>query len=85
MTDITDSYEISISSNAKFSAVGLEKIEPLTNYPIGYIESGVECITGIESPNNFELKNKLNEVIDKVNLIMDYLNQGVGKGTQLTT
>jgi len=79
MTDITDSYEISISSNAKFSAVGLEKIEQLTTFKVGYTDRGIVYETGIEPPNNFEIMNKLNEVIDKVNLIMDYLNQGVGK------
>jgi hypothetical protein len=67
MTDMTDNYEISISSNAKLFS--LKKIEPLNprNVSSEYWNA------------THENRAKLNEVIEKVNLIIDYLNQGVGK------
>ena len=48
---------------------GLEKIEPMNTI----------------YPTIMEATLKLNEVIEKVNLMMAYLNQGVRKWTQLTT
>ena len=69
MTDMTDNYEISISSNAKFS--GLEKIEPM--------KIALGSFLGDTFGQETRLAEKLNEVIEKVNLIMEYLNQGVGK------
>ena len=67
MTDITDNYEISISSNAKFSAVGLEKIEPLK----------IKVFFGDTFGQTTDVANKLNEVIEKVNLMMEVMNKGV--------
>jgi hypothetical protein len=80
MTDMTDNYEISISSNAKFSAVGLEKIEPLTGQ-FFILKQGDEIISreGGEDWRNQVVASKLNEVIEKMNLIMEYLNKGVKK------
>ena len=67
MTDMTDSYEISISSNAKFSAVGLEKIEPLK----------IKVFFGDTFGQTTDVANKLNEVIEKLNSIMEVMNKGV--------
>jgi len=63
MTDMTDNYEISISSNAKFS--DLEKIEPLNprNVSSEYWNA------------THENRAKLNEVIEKVNRIMEVMNR----------
>jgi hypothetical protein len=57
----------SISSNAKLFS--LEKIEPLNprNVSSEYWNA------------THENRAKLNEVIEKLNLVMDYLNQGVRK------
>ena len=63
MTDMTDNYEISISSNAKFS--GLEKIEPM--------KIALGSFLGDTFGQETRLAEKLNEVIEKVNLIMDML------------
>ena len=63
MTDMTDNYEISISSNAKFS--GLEKIEPM--------KIALGSFIGDTFGQDTRLAEKLNEVIEKVNLIMDML------------
>ena len=63
MTDMTDNYEISISSNAKFS--GLEKIEPM--------KVALGSFLGDTFGQETRLAEKLNEVIEKVNLIMDML------------
>ena len=67
MTDIKDNYEISVSSNAKYPA-GIEKIEPLK----------VPSVFNNIFSNEDTIKTKLNEVIEKVNMIMDYL-EGVKK------
>ena len=57
------------SNNVIVSIPGLEKIEPLNprNVSSEYWNA------------THENRAKLNEVIEKVNLIIDYLNQGVGK------
>ena len=59
---------------------GLEKIEPLTGQ-FFILKQGDEIISreGGEDWRNQVVASKLNEVIEKVNLIMDYLNQGVKK------
>jgi len=59
---------------------GLEKIEPLTGQ-FFILKQGDEIISreGGEDWRNQVVASKLNEVIEKVNLMMDYLNQGVGK------
>ena len=69
MTDITDNYEISISSNAKFS--GLEKIEPM--------KIALGSFLGDTFGQETRLAEKLNEVIENQNKIIDYLNQQVKK------
>ena len=62
--------EIPISSNATVS-IGIKKIEPMKIALGSFLGDTFGQETG--------LAEKLNEVIEKVNLIMEYLNQGVGK------
>ena len=69
MTDITDNYEISISSNTKLS--GLEKIEPL--------KIALGSFLGDTFGQETRLAEKLNQVIENQNKIIDYLNQQVKK------
>lgn len=54
---------VKLPLDIKTSISGLEKIEPMNTI----------------YPTIMEATLKLNEVIDKVNRIMDYLNQVVGK------
>ena len=54
---------------------GLEKIEQLTTFKVGYTDSGIVCETGIEPPNNFEIMNKLNEVIKRLNAVMEVMKE----------
>ena len=62
--------EIPISSNATVS-IGIKKIEPM--------KIALGSFLGDTFGQETRLAEKLNEVIEKVNLIMEYLNQGVGK------
>jgi hypothetical protein len=73
-------YELSTEPAGTLSVTGLEKIEPLTGQ-FFILKQGDEIISreGGEDWRNQVVASKLNEVIEKVNLIMDYLNQGVGK------
>ena len=61
------SYEISISSNAKFS--GLEKIEPM--------KIALGSFIGDTFGQETRLAEKLNQVIENQNKIIGYLNQQV--------
>ena len=54
---------------------GLEKIEQLTTFKVGYTDRGIVCETGIEPPNNFEIMNKLNEVIKRLNAVMEVMKE----------
>ncbi|OQB08726.1 MAG: hypothetical protein BWY21_01114 [Parcubacteria group bacterium ADurb.Bin216] len=64
----------------KVSISGLEKIEPLTGQ-FFILKQGDEIISreGGEDWRNQVVASKLNEVIEKMNLIMEYLNKGVKK------
>lgn len=68
MTDITDNNEIPISSNATVS-IGIEKIEPM--------KIALGSFIGDTFGQETRLANKLNEVIENQNKIIDYLNQQV--------
>ena len=68
-TKCTDNYEISISSNTKLS--GLEKIEPL--------KIALGSFLGDTFGQETRLAEKLNQVIENQNKIIDYLNQQVKK------
>ena len=56
-------------SSGEIAISGLEKIEPLAH----------ELTRMSFTTADMNIALKLNEVIEKVNLIMEYLNQGVGK------
>jgi hypothetical protein len=58
---------------------GLEKIEPLSMVYTGYTENGISYCTGSRPADNRELMTKLNEVIERQNRIIDYLNEMVKK------
>ena len=70
MTDITDNNEIPISSNATVS-IGIEKIEPM--------KIALGSFLGDTFGQETRLAEKLNQVIENQNKIIDYLNQQVGK------
>ena len=69
MTDMTDNYEISISSNAKFS--GLEKIEPM--------KIALGSFIGDTFGQETRLAEKLNQVIENQNKIIEWMTQQVKK------
>jgi len=71
-THITGEW-LPIETTGTLSISGLEKIEPLTGQ-FFILKQGDEIIS-----REGVVASKLNEVIEKVNLIMEYLNQGVGK------
>ena len=73
-------YELSTEPAGTLSVTGLEKIEPLTGQ-FFILKQGDEIISreGGEDWRNQVVASKLNEVIEKLNLVMDYLNQGVRK------
>jgi len=58
---------------------GLEKIKPLSMVYTGHTENGISYCTGSRPADNSELMNKLNEVIEKVNLIMEVMNRELKK------
>lgn len=58
---------------------GLSKIEPLSMVYTGHTENGISYCTGSRPADNRELMNKLNEVIERQNRIIDYLNEMVKK------
>ena len=66
--------------NYATSISGLEKIEPLTGR-FFILKQGDEIISreGSEDWRNQVVASKINEVIEKLNLVMDYLNKGVKK------
>ncbi len=61
-------YELSTEPTGTLSISGLEKIEPI---------SGIIIESRWSPPSPSEFTAKLNEVIEKLNLVMDYLNKGV--------
>ena len=63
----------------KTSISDLEKIEPLSMVYTGHTENGISYCTGSRPADNRELMNKLNEVIERQNRIIDYLNEMVKK------
>jgi hypothetical protein len=65
MTDITDNYEISISSNAKLFSI--EKIEPM--------KIALGSFLGDTFGQETRLAEKLNQVIENQNKIIDYLGR----------
>jgi len=65
MTDMTDNYEISISSSGRFA--GFEKIEPM--------KIALGSFIGDTFGQDTRLAEKLNEVIEKVNRIMEVMNR----------
>ena len=69
MTDMTDNYEISISSSGRFA--GFEKIEPM--------KIALGSFIGDTFGQDTRLAEKLNEVIENQNKIIGYLNQQVKK------
>ena len=73
-------YELSTEPAGTLSVTGLEKIEPLTGQ-FFILKQGDEIISreGGEDWRNQVVASKLNEVIEKMNLIMEYLNKGVKK------
>ena len=54
---------------------GLEKIEPLSMVYTGHTENGISYCTGSRPADNRELMNKLNEVIEAVNKMMEVMNE----------
>ena len=76
-THITGEW-LPIETTGTLSITGLEKIEPLTGQ-FFILKQGDEIISreGGEDWRNQVVASKLNEVIEKVNLIMEYLNKGV--------
>jgi polysaccharide deacetylase 2 family uncharacterized protein YibQ len=56
-----------------------EKIEPLSMVYTGHTENGISYCTGSRPADNRELMTKLNEVIERQNRIIDYLNEMVKK------
>lgn len=59
--------QIILSSESKTEISGLEKIEPFKEFFWNVPTTGAA----------FEISNKLNEVIEKVNLMMEVMNKGV--------
>ena len=56
---------------------GLSKIEPLSMVYTGHTENGISYCTGSRPADNRELMTKLNEVIERVNLVMEVMNRRV--------
>ena len=76
---ILDVMSLPLKPNFTVSISGLEKIEPLSMVYTGHTENGISYCNGIRPADNRELMNKLNEVIERQNRIIDYLNEMVKK------
>ena len=76
---IFDVMSLPLKPNFTVSISGLEKIEPLSMVYTGHTENGISYCTGSRPADNRELMNKLNEVIERQNRIIDYLNEMVKK------
>jgi hypothetical protein len=61
----------------KMKLTDIEKIEPLSMVYTGHTENGISYCTGSRPADNRELMNKLNEVIERLNTMMEVMNKGV--------
>jgi hypothetical protein len=77
--EITRRLDVIIKNTNKPTTTysGLEKIEPLSMVYTGYTENGISYCTGSRPADNRELMTKLNEVIERVNLVMEVMNRRV--------
>jgi hypothetical protein len=79
--EITRRLDVIIKNTNKPTTTypSLEKIEPLSMAYTGYTENGISYCTGSRPADNRELMNKLNEVIEAVNKMMEVMNKEVKK------
>ena len=77
--EITRRLDVIIKNTNKPTTTysGLEKIEPLSMVYTGHTENGISYCTGSRPADNRELMTKLNEVIERVNLVMEVMNRRV--------
>jgi hypothetical protein len=75
--EITRRLDVIIKNTNKPTTTysGLEKIEPLSMVYTGHTENGISYCTGSRPADNRELMTKLNEVIERVNLMMEVMNK----------